>query len=391
MASARRPEDPLERCDVLVVGGGPAGSSVAWGLRDSGLDVLVLDRASFPRDKTCAGWVTPQVFADLALDPELYGKSRVLQPITGFRVRRLGDAEALARWDRPVSYGIRRCELDHFLLERCEARTRLGEPFRSAERRGDRWVVNGSIEARVMVGAGGHFCPVARRLLGAKSEAEPVVAAQEVEYLLDPADRADCPVDPEVPELFFTRDLRGYGWLVRKGDWLNVGLGRQDKHRLGDHLRELVRVLRDLGRLPRRVSDDFRGHAYLLYPDSPRAIAADGVLLAGDALGLAYPRSGEGIRPAVESGLLAARALCEAGGSYDRAHLAPYERALAARFGARATRAGVGLSDLLPAPLARRAAGWLLAQPWFARHVVVERWFLHAHQPSLAASASTPL
>lgn len=377
----------MERCDVLVVGGGPAGSSLAWGLRDSGLDVLVLDRASFPRDKTCAGWVTPQVLADLAIDPELYAKSRVLQPITGFRVRRIGDRDALARWSHPVSYGIRRCEFDQFLLERSEARTRLGEPFRDAERRGTHWLANGAIETRVIVGAGGHFCPVARKLLGAGSGSEPIVAAQEVEYLLDPADRADCPVSGEVPELFFTRDLKGYGWLVRKGDYLNVGLGRQDRHRLSDHLREFMSYLKDLGKLPRRVPDDFHGHAYLLYPESPRTVAGDGVLLVGDAIGLAYPRSGEGIRPAIESGLLAARALRQAAGSYDALHLAAYPRALGERFGARRARPSRGLSDLLPAPLARRVAGWLLSRTWFARSVVVEHWFLHAHQPALAQGA----
>jgi 2-polyprenyl-6-methoxyphenol hydroxylase-like FAD-dependent oxidoreductase len=145
--------------------------------------------------------------------------------------------------------------------------------------------------------------------------------------------------------------------------------------------------LKDLGKLPRRVSDEFHGHAYLLYPESPREIVADGVLLVGDSIGLAYPRSGEGIRPAVESGLLAASALRAAAGVYDASHLAPYARALRERFGVRRARPGIGPTDLLPAPLARRAAGWLLAQPWFARSVVVERWFLHAHQPPLAQGA----
>jgi geranylgeranyl reductase family protein len=373
----------MERCDVAIVGGGPAGSSLAWGLRESGLDVLVLDRASFPRDKTCAGWVTPQILADLAIDPAEYAKDRVLQPIRGFRVRRIGDRDALARYSRPVSYGIRRCEFDHYLLARCGARTRLGEPFRSAERRGERWLLNGAIDAGLVVGAGGHFCPVARKLLGAKSEAEPIVAAQEVEYLLDPGDRDDCPVDAEVPELYFTRDLRGYGWVLRKGDYLNVGLGRQDRHRLSDHLRDFVRYLRDLGKLPRRVSDAFHGHAYLLYPEAPRSLAGDGVLLVGDAAGLAYARSGEGIRPAVESGLLAARVIAAARRPWDREALAPYPRVLAERLGPR--RPGIGLTDVLPAALARRVAGLLLSRPWFARRVVVERWFLHAAQPALSA------
>ncbi len=376
----------MDRCDVLVVGGGPAGSSLAWGLRDTGLRVEVLDRAAFPRDKTCAGWVTPQILADLAIDPADYAKDRVLQPIRGFRVRRIGDRDALARWPQPVSYGIRRCEFDHFLLARCGARTRLGEAFRSAARCGERWLVNGTLDAALVIGAGGHFCPVARKLLGAKSEAEPIVAAQEVEYLVDPADRDDCPVDAEVPELFFTRDLRGYGWVLRKGDYLNVGLGRQDRHRLSDHLREFVRYLKDLGKLPRYVSEAFHGHAYLLWPEAPRAVVGDRVLLVGDAAGLAYPRSGEGIRPAVESGLLAARTVAAARGAYGRDTLEPYARTLAQRFGPRRTR--VGLTDLLPSGLAQPLAGFLLSQPWFARRVVVERWFLHLEQPALPTPAS---
>ena len=62
----------MESCDVLVVGGGPAGSSCAWKLRQAGVDVVVMDRAVFPRDKICAGWITPQVIDDLALDVDHY-------------------------------------------------------------------------------------------------------------------------------------------------------------------------------------------------------------------------------------------------------------------------------------------------------------------------------
>jgi geranylgeranyl reductase family protein len=377
----------MESCDVLIVGGGPGGSSCAYGLRDSGLDVLVLDRKGFPRDKTCAGWITPQVLEALAIDPELYAKERILQPIRGFRVRRMGDAEALARFDSPVSYGIRRCEFDHFLLERCEARLRLGEPVKRIERKGDRWIVNGSIETSLLVGAGGHFCPIGRRLSEAGSEAEPIVAAQEVEFELDEADRANCPIDAEVPELFFTADLKGYGWVFRKGPFLNVGLGRQDRHALSEHVRAFLEFLRAEGKLPRRVPGALNGHAYLLYGQAPRRVVDSGVLLVGDAAGLAYPRSGEGIRPAVESGLLAARCIARASGRFDGASLDPYRRGLEARFGRRHPRFGFGPTDLLPAPLARWLAGRLLSSPWFVRHVVVKRWFVHAHQAPLAASA----
>ena len=63
----------MDACDVLIVGGGPAGSSCAWGLRGSGLDVAILDRQTFPRDKICGGWITPQVMSELGIDPAEYG------------------------------------------------------------------------------------------------------------------------------------------------------------------------------------------------------------------------------------------------------------------------------------------------------------------------------
>ena len=73
-----------DSCDVLIVGGGPAGSSCARQLRRAGLDVLILDKSQFPRDKVCAGWITPQVVEELQIDTRDYEQGRVLQPITSF-------------------------------------------------------------------------------------------------------------------------------------------------------------------------------------------------------------------------------------------------------------------------------------------------------------------
>ena len=111
----------MDSCDVLIVGGGPAGSTCARQLTRAGLSVMILDKSAFPRDKVCAGWITPQVVDELQLDTGDYGHGRVLQPIRGF-VSGLGERSAQSvGYDRIVSYGIRRCEFDHYLLERCGA------------------------------------------------------------------------------------------------------------------------------------------------------------------------------------------------------------------------------------------------------------------------------
>ncbi len=380
----------MERADVVVIGGGPAGSSLAAGLRGSGLRVVILDRARFPRDKMCAGWVTPPVFECLGIEPEEYGQGRVLQPIHGFRVGVLGGRQSATSSEDVVSYGIRRCEFDTALLERSGAEVREGEPLRSLERTPLGLRVNGAIEASLVVGAGGHFCPIARRLmLGPKSE-EPLIAAQEVEFRLDPAQARACPVAPETPHIAFLRDLKGYGWVFRKGDYLNVGLGRQDRANLSGHLADFLAELRREGRLPPDLPDGFRGHAYLLYDQAPRRLFDEGLALVGDAAGLAYPRSGEGIRPAVESGLLLARVLRDAPGDKLGAPemLAAYERALLDRLGSREHRPGV--TDRLPGPLVRFLAAHLLGHPRVARDVVVRRWFLHAGVPALGGGGEVP-
>jgi flavin-dependent dehydrogenase len=280
-----------------------------------------------------------------------------------------------------VSYGIRRCEFDQYLLERSGAHLKLGENVREIERSGTGWLVNRRYRASLLVGGGGHFCPVARWLGASLGSGEMVVAAKEIEFALTPAQQAECPLDAETPELYFCRDLQGYGWCLRKGDYLNIGLGREDNRGLAERLEAFRSRLSRERRIPAELPDRFHGHAYLLYPHSPRTLFERGALLIGDAAGLAYLESGEGIRPAVESGLLAAETVIEAGGDYRAERLAGYADRLAARFGPRQR------SSQSPPPLLgalRRAAGrGLLGNRWLTRRLVLDRWFLHRHQGPL--------
>jgi geranylgeranyl reductase family protein len=370
----------MQTYDVLIVGGGPAGSSCAWKLRHSGLKIAILDKQTFPRDKVCGGWITPSVLADLEIDPLDYGCGRVLQPIARFRTGYIGGAAIETDYCEPVSYGIRRREFDDYLVKRCGATLLEAAALESMERSGDRWIVNSKIEARLVVGAGGHFCPVAK-FMGAQTSREAAVVAQEIEFEMSAAERDGCSVHEQGPELYFCSDMKGYGWCFRKANVLNIGLGRADPAHLSRHVSGFVQFLRS----QRRISFDIpapRGHAYLLYGTSKRDPVGDGVLLIGDAAGLAYAQSGEGIRPAIESGLLAAETIARAQGNYDRANLEPYRAALAERLG-RPREWTMAAGQYLPTPWIGALARQLLRTRWFTRSVVLNRWFLHKGEPAL--------
>ena len=303
--------------------------------------VTVLDKAQFPRDKVCAGWITPAVVQALQLDTEDYARERVLQPITAFRTglirrRRSGDSLPGHGQLRHTPLRVRRLP-----AAASGARLRLGQTLKSLEQRGGLWIVNDAIATPLLIGAGGHFCPVAR-FLGAKLGAsEPAVTAKEIEFEMDAEQVADCRVRADTPELYFCRDLKGYGWCFRKGDYLNIGLGPGRSTRVLPNNSRSFAIFSGNAAGSRGTSPDkFHGHAYLLYGHSRRKLLDDGVLLVGDAAGLAYPESGEGIRPAVESGLIAAAVVAEAGEDYRRQRLQAYADRLRARFGPEAVRPG---------------------------------------------------
>lgn len=300
--------------DAIIVGGGPGGSTAAWQLARAGLRPLVLDAAVFPRVKLCAGWVTPRALADLEIDPEKYPLT--IQAFSAC-VLAFEGARHETRWRQPASYGIIRREFDHYLLERAAAAgadVRWGIRVTSVEVGADGVAVEterGRFEAPVVIGAGGHRCPVARAL-GAVSEREEVVVAQESETRLPPERVAALERFMEAPEIYIEPDLRGYGWYFPKQDFVNVGIGCTGG--AGAALLErrdaLVAQLRASGRLPADLPiEPFKGHAYVVRRQAPRRLSGERFCLVGDAAGLARDLSGEGIGPAIRSGRLAAAAV----------------------------------------------------------------------------------
>ncbi|MEX2146894.1 MAG: NAD(P)/FAD-dependent oxidoreductase [Candidatus Rokuibacteriota bacterium] len=216
----------LAPADVIVVGGGPGGSTAAWRLALAGVRTVVVDAAVFPRVKVCAGWVTRAALDDVEVDPDTYPLT--IQPFTACGLAFEGRRHE-TRWQRPASYGIVRREFDHYLLQRAAAAgadVREGARVISVQTSSDGVVVHtpqGALRAAAVIGAGGHRCPVAHAL-GDVSEREEVVVAQESETRLAPGHAAAAWVT-DAPELYLEPDLRGYGWYFPKEDVINIGVG----------------------------------------------------------------------------------------------------------------------------------------------------------------------
>jgi flavin-dependent dehydrogenase len=350
------------------------------------MNVAVIDKKSFPRDKVCAGWVTPAVIDTLHLDTDDYAAQHTFQPITAFVTGMLQGKSVITRYDKPVSYGIRRCEFDDYLLRRSGATVLGGEKIASMEKSKGQWTINGKYTTPILVGAGGHFCPVARHLGAKPGSSEATVSAQEIEFEMSPEQVRNCHVDAQTPELYFCRDLKGYGWVFRKQNYLNIGLGRQDNRKLTGHITEFVKWLQQENRIPADIPEKFHGHAYLLYGENDRPLIDDNVIVIGDAAGLAYSQSGEGIRPAVESALLAAQTILSCEGDYGEQNLAPYVTQLQARLGQRTNKASTSSSNSVFHKWLPAIGELALSNGWFSKHVVIDRWFLHRQQGALVVA-----
>jgi geranylgeranyl reductase family protein len=294
---------PLASREVVIIGAGPAGATLAYELLQGGLKPLILDKAAFPRNKVCAGGLTIKALKFLPPD---------LGPVLENEIRRVDLSFNLSRAftkasPQPLLYIVDRQRFDAFLVERVK---QAGGEFGEGE--GLEAITPGPggastlvtsrrrLTARVVVGADGARSRVAR---GAG---------------LQPVDFWHLGLQMVVPrgltgksDSRFTGTISldlgaiadGYAWVFPRGEVLVIGVG--GPLHLGPQLKRYhARLLSHLGLGPQTLP--LAAHL-IPHRVTPRPVVRGHVLLVGDAAGLADFWTGEGIFSAMHSAHLAAQ------------------------------------------------------------------------------------
>ena len=375
--------DPLAEkvLDLLVVGAGPAGIAAALEAPRRGLDALVVDKASFPRDKTCGDGLTTgalRLFEQLGFDVRSLPSwvaitDTVLVSPTGREV------EVPLPPDGAYAGVVPRAELDAALVEHARAQgvdVREGVAVTGVHEHDDRVTVtlaDGSdVEARFVIAADGHWSPV-RHLVGAES-ATPLGSWHAFRQYFTGVD------DRRLWVLFEQDLLPGYAWVFPVGDGrANVGFGvlRTDDGPSGKALAAQWRSLVDRPSIRRALGPHAEPEGTVRAWPIPAAYDRDRlthgrVLFVGDAGNVVDPMTGEGIAQALESGMLATRAVADRGDASTVA--ARYRADVDCVLGADLRFAAL-LQHVLRVPLGARAALRAASlTPWTRRNFARWMW-----------------
>jgi geranylgeranyl reductase family protein len=319
---------PPAQADVLVVGAGPAGSAAAaWAAR-GGADVVIADRAVFPRDKTCGDGLTPRAVAELQrLGLEDWLRAHTVN--RGLRAHGFGQT-LLLPWPGGTLPGwgsaVARTELDdHLRTTAIKAGATALDGFRAVDVRRDGDRVSGvvfktdagpvEIGCRHLVVADGVRSPLGK-VLGREWHRDTVYGVAGRSYFA-----SGMSDDPWISSHLELRDeagtvLSGYGWIFPLGTGeVNLGVGTlaTSKRPADFAVRPLMAHYAELRRQEFELSGDLRMPTSALLPmgGAVSNVAGPNWALIGDAAACVNPLNGEGIDYGLESGRFVAELVAD--------------------------------------------------------------------------------
>jgi geranylgeranyl reductase family protein len=302
--------------DVVVVGGGPAGSTAAKNLADKGKKVLLVDKDTFPRDKPCGGGLPTRVIKEFPYVKDFvtsisYGNITYSSSLKyTFSLKR----------DTPVVYTVLRKEFDFSLLQLAKqsgVTLQLGKKIVDVKRKNNIMICffddDTQVKSKLVLG-----CDGMRSVIAEKTHLSDTKSGRCVCLVIEhPSSEKEINkyfnTEKSIQLFIKTQGITGYAWIFPKKDTINIGIGQFEpsednvvKHDSLKHSFEnFIDMIKEKKFIPPSVTlHHMQGGILPIFP--LKKTYTDGVLLCGDAAGFINPITGEGIYYAMASARLAA-------------------------------------------------------------------------------------
>jgi len=296
--------------DCLIIGAGPAGASAAYHLGKSGKSVVVIEKFSLPRQKTCGGGVSPAIAEVFDFD---FAPVIENQITTVKYTWKMGDPVTADIGQVKPMWVVNRATFDHFLMQQAQkkgAQLKDNTEVTGIKFNGSHWEVStnqGSFIARYLIAADGATGPCVK-WLGLAARPSVLGATLEVPSSV-PKNLANT--------AYFEFGLlkNGYIWNFPKSDGYTIsgGFFRGGKGKSEELKKQLYDFAKQFGL--NSANGSYREYSLNLWSES-QPLHTNNALIAGEAAGILDPLTAEGIRPAIFTGMKAAEAIEQAlGGS----------------------------------------------------------------------------
>ncbi len=302
--------------DCIIVGAGPSGASAAYHLAKKGHSVLILEKASLPRSKTCGGGVSPAITQWLDLDFNQVIDNTITQVEFTWQ---MGDRVTAELNHEAPMWMVKRDKFDNFLREKAQeqgAKVQDKTEVQNVKLEGNNWQITtnqGIFNSRYLIAADGVNSQVAK-MLGFKLNKPSLGGNLEINAPIPEAKKHTAYFD-------FGTLKNGYIWTFTKSDGYTINGGF---FKGNGNSKELETKLKEYAK---NLGFDLNQSQYQEYNlgvwQGNQNLHTKGALLVGEAARLADPISGEGIRPGIFSGVQAAEAIDQALAGNDKA-LAEY-------------------------------------------------------------------